>query len=283
MRQFGVTRNRTATIIFHAINHCHRNLAYEELTVIKPTHLMALTIALTTPLSIASQPEYIHAETGYTAHRPLEAPDPNHVAHYNKIISDLESAKPDYEKLKELWNKWTEHRIYDLYKVKFSEANLSKDQLLILSRIEQQQYRTSLTDEQFKAQLLDLHQQTVSAAVSQLEYERDFPHFAASAKPAERESTFEEDNPRQTNIETILFTWLGHRIISNFQGASNESGEGAKIVRATLGISVRDIERHGILGGPNSYLRQIMPNWGNGERLLGGENSFFRKNLGLPW
>lgn len=251
--------------------------------MIKAIVLTALAASLASnPLS-ATQPEYIHAETGYTAHRPLEAPDPNHIPYYNNLISDLESSKPNFDELEKLWNAWTEDRIHDLYEKKFSKANLSKEQLLEITKIEQQQYRDSLSEAEFQEQLLDLHQQSVNAAVTQLKYERDFPHYAETAKPVELDSTFEEDKPRETNIETILFVWLGQRIISNIEAVSNESGEGAKIVRGTLGVSVRDIERYGILGGPNSYLRQIMPNWDNGERFLGGQNSFFRKNLGLPW
>jgi hypothetical protein len=50
--------------------------------------------------------------------------------------------------------------------------------------------------------------------------------------------------------------------IGNIRAASQESGEIAKVIRATTGISIMDIQKYG---------------------LLGGENSFFRKNLGLKW
>jgi len=50
--------------------------------------------------------------------------------------------------------------------------------------------------------------------------------------------------------------------VKNVEAANLESGEIAKLVRATIGISVKDIEKHG---------------------LLGGSNSFFRKNLGIRW
>lgn len=53
---------------------------------------------------------------------------------------------------------------------------------------------------------------------------------------------------------------------ANIAGAANESGEGAKLLRVTTGISVGAIEKNGgVLGGG----------------LSGGENSFFRKNLGV--
>jgi hypothetical protein len=50
--------------------------------------------------------------------------------------------------------------------------------------------------------------------------------------------------------------------IANVNAAQHESGEIAKVIRATTGISITDIQKYG---------------------LLGGENSFFRKNLGLKW
>ena len=42
----------------------------------------------------------------------------------------------------------------------------------------------------------------------------------------------------------------------NIKGAERESGEIAKIFRATTGISVRDINDYGIWGGPNSIFRK---------------------------
>jgi hypothetical protein len=44
-------------------------------------------------------------------------------------------------------------------------------------------------------------------------------------------------------------------VIKNVQAAGNESGAGAQALRATLGISVRDIGRYGLFGGPNSFVR----------------------------
>ena len=42
----------------------------------------------------------------------------------------------------------------------------------------------------------------------------------------------------------------------NIKAAARESGEVAKVLRGVTGISVRDIERHGIFGGPNSVFRK---------------------------
>lgn len=42
----------------------------------------------------------------------------------------------------------------------------------------------------------------------------------------------------------------------NIKGTHRESGEVAKVLRAVTGISVRDIDRYGIFGGPNSIFRK---------------------------
>jgi hypothetical protein len=48
----------------------------------------------------------------------------------------------------------------------------------------------------------------------------------------------------------------GNIIVGNIEAARQESGELAKVLRTISGISIRDIERHGIFGGPNSILRK---------------------------
>jgi hypothetical protein len=43
---------------------------------------------------------------------------------------------------------------------------------------------------------------------------------------------------------------------ANVKAAAGESGEVAKVVRGVTGISVRDIEKYGVFGGPNSIFRK---------------------------
>lgn len=50
---------------------------------------------------------------------------------------------------------------------------------------------------------------------------------------------------------------LVHMIRANFEAAQRERGALNQTIRATTGISVRDIERHGPLGGPNSDARKL--------------------------
>ena len=46
-------------------------------------------------------------------------------------------------------------------------------------------------------------------------------------------------------------------IRGNFEAAQRERGAANQAIRATTGISVRDIEQHGWKGGPNSEVRKI--------------------------
>ena len=44
---------------------------------------------------------------------------------------------------------------------------------------------------------------------------------------------------------------------ANIKAAERESGDIDKAIRATLGISIADIKRYGLLGGPNSEMRKL--------------------------
>jgi hypothetical protein len=47
-----------------------------------------------------------------------------------------------------------------------------------------------------------------------------------------------------------------HIVDGNIKGSERESGELAKALRATFGISIRDIHDDGLWGGPNSVFRK---------------------------
>lgn len=58
-----------------------------------------------------------------------------------------------------------------------------------------------------------------------------------------------------------FFTAIGRavlieRIDANIMGAARESGFGAKVLKASTGISVKDIKKYDIWGGPNSFFRK---------------------------
>jgi hypothetical protein len=69
-------------------------------------------------------------------------------------------------------------------------------------------------------------------------------------------SAQEQPSEGNSGSEGTALMILTPIIVNNFQAAGRESGEGAKLVRAVMGISVRDIEKYGLWGGPNSIFRK---------------------------
>jgi hypothetical protein len=68
---------------------------------------------------------------------------------------------------------------------------------------------------------------------------------------------FLTDRPFGPNGELMKVLLAPVTIVDgNIKAAARESGELAKVLRATTGISVRDIEKYGIFGGPNSVFRK---------------------------
>ena len=45
-------------------------------------------------------------------------------------------------------------------------------------------------------------------------------------------------------------------VVGNIRAASRESGVGAQVIRGVTGISLGDIQKHGLWGGPNSIFRK---------------------------
>ena len=50
--------------------------------------------------------------------------------------------------------------------------------------------------------------------------------------------------------------WAMSRIKANAASAHKESGEGAKALKTVTGVSIKDIKKHGIFGGRNSFFRK---------------------------
>jgi hypothetical protein len=57
---------------------------------------------------------------------------------------------------------------------------------------------------------------------------------------------------------SLPLAFFAERMVANSQSAAREHTAVARAVRTVLGVSFVDIEKHGILGGPNSELRKIL-------------------------
>jgi hypothetical protein len=72
---------------------------------------------------------------------------------------------------------------------------------------------------------------------------------AYAAEPQEPSST-------GSAIQSVPVAFIVERVHANAQSAGRERGELAKVLGTLTGISVRDIEKYGLFGGPNSIFRK---------------------------
>lgn len=193
----------------------------------------------------------------------------------NKAIAEIQATAPDYVALEPEWMKLTTEIMVEAFKKRYGDAIPPPEILAPMIVIEVQLRRKDLSDEQYQAELNTIHKFTVEAAVAQLVHERDDPEN--QNKPA---SPGDYLNNLFGEIFEGLTYWLKARFDSNFEGATNESGFAAKVLRGGFGVSFEDIKARGLLGGDNSYLRKIIPTWSDNGGLFGGDNSFFRKPFG---
>jgi hypothetical protein len=190
---------------------------------------------------------------------------------YNQAIADARNAIPDPMELEIQWYKIGRDNLLRIFAERYKEVELTNEQLTKMVDLDTTSYRAKFNEEEFKNQLSEAHKGNVDAAVKQLEYERD-------------NADKEDQNGVGDQFEDFfgqLVTALGHWIEDRFANdTADETGDGAKVLKALLGISIADIEKYGILGGENSYLRKIIPTWSDGSGFFGGDNSFFRKPFG---
>lgn len=164
-------------------------------------------------------------------------------------VRKIRAAQPDYESLAAEWRSVIADRMKRFIDSEYADIGITNEQRDKMASRDVDLYRKSLSDEAFKAQLDDLHKLSVEVLIRQLEFERDNPG-----------KEYQEPEPEPKEEESPLIDafvqWLGTRVAGNITAAQRESGEGAKILRATLGISWTDIQNHGIFGGPNSFFRK---------------------------
>jgi hypothetical protein len=66
------------------------------------------------------------------------------------------------------------------------------------------------------------------------------------------------DQGALANMLEVLILQKGIDImVQNVKASERESGDINKAIRATLGISIADINKYGLLGGPNSEMRKL--------------------------
>ena len=74
---------------------------------------------------------------------------------------------------------------------------------------------------------------------------------------AQNPASAPDGTPSEEMIKAILVQEAAKIMLNNLEASKRESGEMAKLLRAIVGISVKDIESYGICGGPNSEVRKL--------------------------
>lgn len=197
-----------------------------------------------------------------------------YITKLNVAIIDVRAALPNFEALAPIWTSINVDMFHAAYKLKYGAACPPPEILGPMIAIDVESRRKSLPAAAYEKELTDIHTASVEASVVQLAHERD--NVEKQDKPAGDDIL----DKFFSDLANATLHWLETRFDSNFEGAANESGFGAKLLRGGLGISWEDIKSRGLLGGDNSYLRKIIPTWSDGGGFFGGENSFFRKPFG---
>lgn len=171
------------------------------------------------------------------------------IEQYEAHIAKIKAAPPDFEDLAEQWPKVMQGRFLSFIEDQYGALGLTETQKHEMAKKDVEAYRKTLSESQYQKQLEDLHKQGVDVLLKQLEFERDNPG-----------KDYEQPKQEEPTTESVLVeafvSWVGSRIGSNIEGAKRESGDLAKALRATLGISWKDIQKYGIFGGRNSFFRK---------------------------
>ncbi|MBX3306490.1 MAG: hypothetical protein KF751_10625 [Nitrospira sp.] len=93
-------------------------------------------------------------------------------------------------------------------------------------------------------------------------------YTSAKTSPPPKPKTVEVKSDSLTDLLEAYILQKGIEIVKgNIEAAKNESGDIDKAIRATLGISIADIKRYGLLGGPNSEMRKLFKALGLAEEV----------------
>lgn len=199
------------------------------------------------------------------------------------VVALTAPAGYDRADAEKIWVNVTRGKYRDFCKKKYAIVKFDQKQLEDFVDIEIKEYRESLSDQEYENALINAWTKAYEKEKEKAPQPSPGPESRPQPPPPEGEGG-------DSGVSPEVVVWAVGRVMSNFEGAARESGIIAQGIRAGYGVSLRDIEEYGLGGGENSVVRQIeraatpaLKIEMTGGRVLGGENSFFRKNLGLPW
>jgi hypothetical protein len=100
---------------------------------------------------------------------------PNRIEAFNTAIENLKASQPKFDELTTLWKRIFFSRTLLIIKQKYITVNLTDEQLNKIANVDVELYRSSLSDEVFQNELIELHKQAIEVSIKQLESERDNP------------------------------------------------------------------------------------------------------------
>ncbi len=169
------------------------------------------------------------------------------VAQRPTVDAKINTAIPNAE-FESLWFKAQEPKARKWFdeneapKVRAIGGNVDTAFALSFAQLKHDPTVRAVMTEQFRALLRDQHRSSSNAALGSLQSDvnKSCPMDVANQS-------------LRIGIGVVLAPVT--IVAGNFEAAKNESGALAQALRASTGISMRDIDKHGIWGGSNSFFR----------------------------
>lgn len=227
-------------------------------------HSIKLTVAVFFILGVSMAPKFAHAQGFFDDLDPCIAAKDGFNEGRSQMRTIIKAkmdtaatAKPN-EDYRDLWWKEKREQLREYFDksqfasiIKKSGGSLDKAFVLWLAEQIEAAGGVGKVDAVIEADFQKMTQLELSRRqnLTEVQFEKQKEELYSECK---------EDVLNQTLRATMTMAMAPIDLIDgNWEGAKRESGELAKIIRATTGISWRDIEKHGLCGGPNSEVRKL--------------------------
>lgn len=183
------------------------------------------------------------------AKRQLEDAIEKERAELRSTLSKTENIHVDRAKAEELWNTAAAEKAVVRIRDGYKEAALTETQIAKMAAKEVSDYKSRLAPKEYEEQLTIILRQAAKPDIATAEEQ-----FLADAN-AERAAL----NAACGNGEIEKATRIaGAFLQKRWDSMRTEQTPWNKVIKFTTDISMRDFERYGLLGGPNSDARKVV-------------------------
>jgi hypothetical protein len=102
----------------------------------------------------------------------------------------------------------------------------------------------------------NMHTKLLAALIAGSVLASSSPSYTHAQTPSQTEIPVEK-GALASMLEMLILQKGVDIMVQNVKASERESGDINKAIRATLGVSVKDINQYGLLGGPNSEMRKL--------------------------